>query len=82
VDQLWIAFSVYTSARDGQWMTALTAAVAMLGPGHGRLMRDVSAHSGLIATRKGVIKLNLRATPGSINARLRPVQNSGNIAPK
>jgi uncharacterized membrane protein YphA (DoxX/SURF4 family) len=37
IDQLWIAFSVYASPRDGQWihilLAVLTAAVAMLGPG-------------------------------------------------
>jgi putative oxidoreductase len=37
IDQLWIAFSVHASPRDGQWihllLALLTAAVAMLGPG-------------------------------------------------
>jgi putative oxidoreductase len=37
IDQVWIAFSVYASPRDGQWihilLAVLTAAVAMLGPG-------------------------------------------------
>jgi putative oxidoreductase len=37
VDQLWIAFSVYASPRDGLGihilLAVLTAAVAMLGPG-------------------------------------------------
>ena len=37
VDELWIAFSVYATPRDGQWihilLAVLTAAVAMLGPG-------------------------------------------------
>ena len=37
IDQLWIAFSVYATPRDGQWihilLAVLTAAVAMLGPG-------------------------------------------------
>jgi uncharacterized membrane protein YphA (DoxX/SURF4 family) len=35
--QSWIAFSVYATPRDGQWihilLAVLTAAVAMLGPG-------------------------------------------------
>jgi putative oxidoreductase len=37
IDQLWIAFSVSASPRDGQWihilLAVLTAGVAMLGPG-------------------------------------------------
>ncbi len=37
VDQLWIAFAVYDTPQDGQWihilLAVLTAAVAMLGPG-------------------------------------------------
>ena len=36
-DELWIAYSAYTSPRDGQWihilLAVLAAAVAMLGPG-------------------------------------------------
>jgi putative oxidoreductase len=37
MDELWIALSVYSSHREGQWIhilvAVLTAAVAMLGPG-------------------------------------------------
>lgn len=37
IDQAWIAFSVYATPRDGEWihilLAVLTAAVAMLGPG-------------------------------------------------
>jgi putative oxidoreductase len=37
LDELWIAFSVYSLQRDGQWihifLAALTTGVAMLGPG-------------------------------------------------
>ena len=36
-DELWIALSLYSSKRDGQWipvlLAVLTAGVAMLGPG-------------------------------------------------
>lgn len=36
-NELWIAFSLYSSQRDVQWihvlLAVLTAAVAMLGPG-------------------------------------------------
>ena len=37
IDQLWIAFSVSSSQRDGQWihvfLAVLAAATAMVGPG-------------------------------------------------
>ncbi len=37
LDELWIAFSLYSSHRGGQWihifLTVLTAGMAMLGPG-------------------------------------------------
>ncbi len=37
LDELWIAFSVYSSHPDGYWnhvfLAVLTAGVAMLGPG-------------------------------------------------
>jgi putative oxidoreductase len=37
IHELWIAFSLYSSPGDGRWihtlLAALTAAVAMLGPG-------------------------------------------------
>jgi uncharacterized membrane protein YphA (DoxX/SURF4 family) len=37
IDELWIAFSVYSSQRGGQWihilLAVVTAGVAMLGPG-------------------------------------------------
>ena len=37
IDELWIAFSLYSSQRDSQWihilLAVLTAGVAMLGPG-------------------------------------------------
>ena len=37
IDELWIALSVYSSHREGQWihilLAVLTAGVAMLGPG-------------------------------------------------
>jgi putative oxidoreductase len=37
IDELWIALSVYSSQREGQWihilLAVVTAGVAMLGPG-------------------------------------------------
>jgi putative oxidoreductase len=37
IDELWIAFSVYSSQRGGRWihilLAVVTAGVAMLGPG-------------------------------------------------
>ena len=58
VDEVWIAFSVYGTPRDGQWihilLAVLTAGVAMLGPGawsidarrFGRQRFDIDRKSG------------------------------------